>query len=177
MTSVLHHESQLYSSDPSMCNMESYFWWVFYKHDLLRHSDDCNEITFWPYGKKVEKHRNTRTAERKTNYNLGYAQILFLIADLHKGSAVCVAVCAGASTSANPAAQCHYEPTLRALFFQAAQVQWSIRTAILFTSGFRSQCSGRALQLPMSFQIWNAERNSKMALRLFQALYFAQASF
>jgi len=38
-----------------------------------------------------------------------------------------------ASTSDSPAPKCRYEPTLHALFFQAAQVQWPIRAAILFT--------------------------------------------
>jgi len=38
-----------------------------------------------------------------------------------------------ALTSAHPAAQCRCEPTPHALFFQAAQAQCTIRTAILFT--------------------------------------------
>jgi len=38
-----------------------------------------------------------------------------------------------ASTSASPAVQCRYEPTLYALFFQAVQAQCPIRAAILFT--------------------------------------------
>jgi len=40
-----------------------------------------------------------------------------------------------ASTSVNPVAQCRYEPTLHALFFQAALAQCPIRVAVLFTSG------------------------------------------
>ena len=39
-----------------------------------------------------------------------------------------------ALTSTNPAAQCCYELTLHALFIQAAQAQWPIIAAILFTS-------------------------------------------
>jgi len=38
-------------------------------------------------------------------------------------------------TSANPAAQRHYEQMLHALFFQAAQAQGPIRVTILATSG------------------------------------------
>jgi len=38
-----------------------------------------------------------------------------------------------ASTSANSEAQCRYDPTLHALFFQVAQALWPIRAATLFT--------------------------------------------
>jgi len=62
-----------------------------------------------------------------------------IIAGFHEGSgglftrAAVLSALLNASTSANPAAQCRYESTPHALSFQAAQAQWPIRAAILFT--------------------------------------------
>jgi len=108
----------------------------------------------WTSGRYFEKGTCTHLdGDRETLNQFGFI-ILFvelsLMAGLNKGSTAAVSGkwhrerhlftwAAPLSvplvrTSANSAAQCRYDPTRHALFFQAARVKWPIRAVIVFTS-------------------------------------------